>query len=79
MELAKQAIEFAKRNVAAEQGRFEAGRSTNFDVNNRIEDLKQARLRFARASVDYLEALNNLDYLTGDILPRYGIEEPEYQ
>lgn len=73
MELSQRAIGLAEQNTDAEQRRFELGRATNFDVLERQEELKQARLRYARAAVDYLLALAFLDSLTGDLLERYGI------
>lgn len=73
MELSTTAIELSEKNIEAEQRRFELGRSTNFDVLQRQDELKQARLRFARASVDYLRAQALIDALTGEVLPKYGI------
>jgi outer membrane protein TolC len=67
------AIELSEKNVKAETGRFELGKSTNFDVLARQEELKQARLRRARAVVDYLRAVAIIDALTGDILDKYGV------
>ncbi len=74
MELSQQAIELSEKNIEAEQRRFELGRSTNFDVLQRQEELKQAQLRFSRATIDYIDALAQIDALTGDILTRYGIK-----
>jgi outer membrane protein TolC len=72
--LSQKVIELAERNVVAEQRRFELGRSTNFDVLQRQDELKQAQLRLVRASVDYLNAQAAMDALTGEILTRYGIK-----
>jgi outer membrane protein TolC len=74
MELSQIAIDLSEKNIEAEQRRFELGRSTNFDVLLRQDELRQSQQRFARASVDYLEALALIDALTGDILPKYGIK-----
>lgn len=71
--LSQRAIELSEKNVKAETGRFELGKSTNFDVLARQEELKQARLRRARAVVDYLKAMAIIDALTGQILGKYGI------
>jgi outer membrane protein len=77
MVLSLTAIELSEKNVKAETGRFELGKSTNFDVLERQEELKQARLRQARAVVDYLRALAFIDALTGDILGKYGVKLDE--
>ncbi|HKA91904.1 MAG TPA: TolC family protein [Haliangiales bacterium] len=61
-------------NLDAEKARFEVGRSSNFDVVRRQDELAQSRLRQARASADYLKSVAVLEQLTGEILPRYGIQ-----
>jgi outer membrane protein TolC len=72
-ELGARAIELANKNIDAEKARFELGRATNFDVLQRQDELEQAQLRQARALIDYLSALADIDALTGDILGSYGI------
>lgn len=74
MELSRRAIDLSEKNIEAERRRFEAGKSTNFDVLERQEEQKQARLRFARAAVDYLRATIRIHALRGDLLERYGIK-----
>lgn len=74
--LGDQAIDLAEQNVTAEQKRFELGKSTNFDVLRRQEELEQARLRQASAVADYLAARADLDGLDGAILARYHIVMP---
>jgi len=74
--LGDQAIDLAVQNVAAEQKRFELGKSTNFDVLRRQDELEQARLRKASAVADYLAARAELDGLSGAILARYHIVMP---
>ncbi|HEX3477621.1 MAG TPA: TolC family protein [Kofleriaceae bacterium] len=74
--LGDQAIDLAEQNVVAEQKRFELGRSTNFDVLRRQDELEQARLRKASAVADYLAARADLDGLSGAILARYHIVMP---
>lgn len=71
--LGDEAIGLAQQNVTAEQTRFQLGKSTNFDVLRRQEELEQARLRHALAITDYLTARAELDGLSGEILGRYGI------
>lgn len=73
MEIGELAIELAERNIEAETARFDLGRATNFDVLQRQEELKQARLNYARAAIDYLSATAQIESLTGELLPRYGI------
>lgn len=72
--LSRTAIELSEKNIKAETGRFELGKSTNFDVLLRQDELKQARLRYARAVADYLRATASVGALTGEILPQYGIK-----
>lgn len=74
--LGEEAIGLAEQNIAAEQKRFELGKSTNFEVLRRQDELEQARLRHAVAVADYLTARADLDGLSGAILPRYGIVMP---
>jgi outer membrane protein TolC len=71
--LSDRVIELAQRNIEAEKARFELGRSTNFDVLQRQDELEQAQLRRARAVIDYLQALTAIDAATGSLLTRYGI------
>jgi outer membrane protein TolC len=71
--LSRRAIELAKENIRIETDRFNLGTRTNFDVLNRLEDLRQAELREAQALIDWHKADNAVLALTGDILPAYGI------
>jgi outer membrane protein TolC len=63
----------ADLDLAAERARFEVGRSTNFDVLRRQQEVAEARLRAARARADLLEARAGLEAATGEILTRYGV------
>ncbi len=74
MELARLSIELAEQNLAAEQARFEVGRSTNYDVLFRIDELLNAQTTHLRAGLDYLRARAELQALTGEILPAYGLD-----
>jgi len=74
--LGNQAISLAEQNVAAEQKRFELGKSTNFDVLRRQDELEQARMRQAASVADYLAAGADLDGLSGAVLTRYHIVMP---
>lgn len=71
--LSQQAIDLANQNIKIEGDRFNLGKSTNFDVLNRQEDLRQAELRKAQALIDWHKAETVIQALTGDILPMYGI------
>jgi outer membrane protein TolC len=74
MELARLSIELAEQNLAAEQARFEVGRSTNYDVLFRIDELLNAQTTHLRAGLEYLRARAELQALTGEILPAYGLD-----
>jgi len=71
--LSQRAIELAKENIRIETDRFNLGTRTNFDVLNRLEDLRQAELREAQAMVDWHKAEVVVQSLTGDLLPAFGI------
>jgi outer membrane protein TolC len=73
--------EAAALDLAAEKARFEVGRSTNFDVLRRQDEVAQAELRVVRAKADHEKNLAALEALTGTILTRfrvsdYGTEHP---
>lgn len=74
LELARLSIELAEQNLAAEQARFDVGRSTNYDVLFRIDELLNAQTTELRAGLDYLRAKAELQALTGEILPAYGLD-----
>ena len=71
--LSQRAIELANENIKIETDRFNLGKSTNFDVLNRLEELRQAELRRAQALIDWHKAEVVIQSLTGDVLPMYGI------
>ncbi len=71
--LSQRAIDLANENIKIETDRFNLGKSTNFDVLNRQEELRQAELRKAQAMIDWHKAESVVQSLTGDILPVYGI------
>ncbi|MFV8749581.1 TolC family protein [Nannocystaceae bacterium ST9] len=75
-ELANVSVELAEQNLAAEQARFEVGRSTNYDVLFRIDALTAAQATALQAQIDYLKAKVDLQSLTGEILPAYGLDLP---
>jgi outer membrane protein TolC len=71
--LSQRAIELANENIKIETDRFNLGKATNFDVLNRLEELRQAELRRAQALIDWHKAEVVIQSLTGDVLPMYGI------
>lgn len=71
--LSQRAIDLANENIKIETDRFNLGKSTNFDVLNRQEDLRQAELRKIQALIDWHKAEIVVQALTGDLLPLYGI------
>jgi outer membrane protein TolC len=71
--LSQRAIDLANENIKIETDRFNLGKSTNFDVLNRQEDLRQAELRKTQALIDWHKAEIVVQSLTGDVLPMYGI------
>lgn len=71
--LSERAIELAKANIRIETDRFNLGRSTNFDVLNRLEEQRQAELRRAQSLIDWHKAETVVQTLTGDLLPAFGV------
>lgn len=71
--LSQRAIELANKNIRIETDRFNLGRSTNFDVLLRLEELRQAELRNAQAKIDWHKAETSVMALTGELLPAFGI------
>ncbi|HET6582924.1 MAG TPA: TolC family protein [Nannocystaceae bacterium] len=76
MDVAQISVELARENLAAEQARFEVGRSTNYDVLLRLDELSKAWASALSAQVNYLKALVQLQALNGEILPAYGFDTP---
>ena len=71
--LSQRAMDLANENITIETARFNLGKSTNFDVLNRLEELRQAELRKTQAQIDWHKAEVVVQALTGDLLPSYGI------
>jgi outer membrane protein TolC len=72
IELARAAVGFANENLKAEKARFSVGQSTNNDVLLRQQELNEAEIKVARATVDLLVNDTALLALTGEIFDRYG-------
>ena len=66
-------LELAQDNLAAEKARFELGRATNYDVLLKLGEVDDAAAAALRSRIDYLKALADLQALTGEILPAYGL------
>ena len=71
--LSQRALDLATENIRIETDRFNLGKSTNFDVLNRVEEQRQAELRKAQALVDWHKAETVVQALTGELLGAFGI------
>jgi outer membrane protein TolC len=71
--LSQRAIDLANENIRIETDRFNLGKSTNFDILNRLEEQRQAELRKAQALIDWHKAETVVQSLTGDLLDVFGI------
>jgi len=76
IELSQRTIELATRNIDNEVARVTLGKSTNFDVLQRQEELKAAQLRRVRAIIDGQKAIASVMAITGDLMPHYGVSAP---
>lgn len=76
MEVSEISVELAKENLAAEQARFDVGRSTNYDVLLRLDELDKAEASALAAQIAYLKAIAQLQALSGEILPAYSLDVP---
>ena len=75
MQVTQLSSELAQENLAAEQARFEVGRATNYDVLLRLDEVDTAAANALNAEISYLKALAQLQALTGEILPAYGLDK----
>jgi len=71
---ARAAREAAQTQLDAERDRFESGRSTNFLVLTRQNDLSRARLDEISARTDYQNARTDLAVATGALAQVHGTE-----
>jgi outer membrane protein TolC len=74
IEATRLATRFAQQALDAERAKFDVGRATNFNVLERQNELKQTQLDEARAAVDYLATVAQLEALTGRVLDHYHID-----
>lgn len=73
IEVAQISLDLANDNLVAEEARFQVGRSTNYDVLQRLDEVDTAAADALSAQVNYLKALAALQAFTGEILPAYGL------
>lgn len=74
IDVSELAVELAEQNLASERTLFQAGEARNYDILARQDELAQALLSRERAIADYHQAVADLEALTGDLLPRHGVE-----
>ncbi len=73
--VAQISYDLATENLATEEARFNVGRSTAFDVLQRLDELDSAAADALNAQIGYLKALAALQAFNGEILPAYGLAE----
>ncbi len=74
IEAAKVSTKLERKNLEAEQKRYENGLSTSFEVLQIQEDLTEALSREVQAITAYRRALNAYYTATGEILEQVGVE-----
>ncbi len=74
IEAAKVSTKLERKNLEAEQKRYENGLSTSFEVLQIQEDLTEALSREVSAITNYRRALNAFYFATGEILDQVGVE-----
>lgn len=67
------ALQLAEEQLKAEQGKFEEGLSTNYQVLNYQEQLASAQSNHTKAIVSYNKALVTLQGALGNVLAQYNI------
>ncbi len=73
-ELAQDARILAEKNLAVEEAKFGQGLSSTFEVASSGEELVRAEQAEVDAIVSWLEALTELDRVSGRTLDRWGIQ-----
>lgn len=74
IELAARARDLSERKLAVEQEKLKAGRSTNFQIVNYQDDVRNARISELSARIAYLNALSDLDVFMGTTTATWGID-----
>jgi outer membrane protein len=72
MNVTRETVRVAEQQADAERQRFTAGASIAIVVQQAEDSLRQARLRFERARVDWTQAEVDLAHLSGRLLDRYA-------
>jgi outer membrane protein TolC len=65
---AKEALDLAKKSLAADQRKYELGAETIFFVLDSQNTVQQAELSYVQAQIGYQLALAELDHSTGELL-----------
>ena len=73
LDVTARGVALGVENLNAEKARYDVGRSTLFDVLARQDALRSAQIREVRARIDYLKGRSMVDYVTGDLMTRYGL------
>jgi outer membrane protein len=74
MAITSEAVRLSQSNLRAEEARNRVGRSTSYDILFRQDELAIAEFNALNAQIDYLRATVELQTLTGELLPSYGLE-----
>ena len=70
----KEAVDLAKKNTAAEQGKYELGQGTIFLVLEAQTELATAEQTLLQAEVGYQLAVAGVDHATGQLLEPYNVQ-----
>lgn len=73
----RKARELAQKRLDVEEKKFAVGRTTSLEVLRAQEDLATAEANEAKAVIDYMISLGNLDKSQGTILDTYSIKLEE--
>jgi outer membrane protein len=70
----KEAVDLAKKSMAAEQRKYELGQGTIFLVLEAQTELAAAQQSLLQAEVGYQLAVASLDHATGEMLGPYHVQ-----
>jgi outer membrane protein TolC len=70
----KESLELAKKNMAAEQRKYELGQGTQFLTLEAQTEFAEAQQSLLQAEVGYQMAVAGLDHATGDLLEPYHVQ-----
>ncbi len=74
IQAAQASLDLAKKNLEAEQRKYELGAETIFFVLDAQNQLAQAEQSLVQAEIDYQRALTALDRATGDLLEKHRVQ-----